>query len=498
MSNTFDLNSLNGENGLVFTSNNGNDNFGYSAAAGDFNCDGQGDFAIGAPNNPGAVYIFWGGQSFYPSTLSAQQLNQTTGAIIYGVTSSDKFGTSLSNAGDVNADGCDDLIAGAPNASPMGATNMGQAYVIYGSSNFTTPMSVGELDGKNGFTINGVKPQDTFGSSVSGMRGGDVNGDKIADIIIGAPGANEKAGVAYLIYGAKNIPTSINAKSLNGTNGALFESTTFNDLAGTSVSIGGDYNADGLKDILIGAPGANNNLGQATLLYGQKAFPAITKISNIGNSGMLIKGDDQNGAQLGTFAGGVGDINNDGINDFTVSTHHNCCGGYFSNAFTIYGSKNGYPQSISYQQSDNGLSLPGFIFQAEGEGNNWYGPVIYSIAGDLNQDGISDMILSSQNFGGGSQSLAVVIFGNTTRFNNPVNYADPDQLGGNGLMFTTGNDFSNNNVDIGFSIAGNIDFNNDQISDIILGTQENRAYVVFGSPFFGAQLSGDVAAPETV
>ena len=111
-------------------------------------------------------------------------LNGTNRFVINRIDVSDQSGRSVSAAGDINGDGIDDIIIGADNADPNG-NNSGESYVVFGSaSGFGAALELSALDGTNGFVINGIDADDRSGTSVSAA--GDVNGDGIDDIIIGA------------------------------------------------------------------------------------------------------------------------------------------------------------------------------------------------------------------------------------------------------------------------------------------------------------------------
>ncbi|CCQ63631.1 integrin alpha, partial [Crocosphaera watsonii] len=116
------------------------------------------------------------------NNLIEEETGSTTDVNI--TVSSNTFGRSVSNAGDVNGDGIDDLIIGAEGADPNGNSYAGETYVVFGSESFDSTLNLSSLNGSNGFVINGIDARDYSGRSVS--NAGDINGDGIDDIIIGA------------------------------------------------------------------------------------------------------------------------------------------------------------------------------------------------------------------------------------------------------------------------------------------------------------------------
>ncbi|MFB2892387.1 beta strand repeat-containing protein [Aerosakkonemataceae cyanobacterium BLCC-F50] len=205
---SFNLSSLDGSNGFVINGINQFDISGYSVSnAGDVNGDGIGDLIIGgyAPNNgAGQSYVVFGKSTGFSASLNLSSLDGSNGFVINGINQFDISGYSVSNAGDVNGDGIGDLIIGGYQAN--GAA--GQSYVVFGkSTGFSASLNLSTLDGSNGFVINGINANDYSGYSVS--NAGDVNGDGIADLIIGAPVANGYAGQTYVVFG-KNTNPNIN------------------------------------------------------------------------------------------------------------------------------------------------------------------------------------------------------------------------------------------------------------------------------------------------
>ncbi|MEZ6052869.1 MAG: integrin alpha [Planctomycetaceae bacterium] len=184
--------------------------------------------------------------------------------------------------GDFNGDGADDIIIGSFRVSSDGKSQVGEAYVVFGSrtGSFPSIQSVGSLDGTNGFRIPGINEGDQFGRTLNGV--GDVNGDGFDDVIIGSESA-DGAGRCYVIFGTplpqtEQPPAVFDLLTLDATNGFRIDGINAESEIGDSInysrSVGpaGDVNGDGFDDLLIGSyladPGGRTSAGETYLIYG--------------------------------------------------------------------------------------------------------------------------------------------------------------------------------------------------------------------------------------
>ncbi|MBH8556324.1 FG-GAP repeat protein, partial [Nostocaceae cyanobacterium CENA357] len=164
----------------------------------------------GSFNNTASVNLNINGVNDAPKLISVfnlSTLNGSNGFVINGINSGDSSGSSVSSAGDINGDGIDDLIIGAIFADSNGQSGAGSSYVVFGSSSgFNASLNLSSLDGSNGFVINGINSGDFLGTSVSSA--GDINGDGIDDLIIGAsnadPNGQSSAGSSYVVFGSSS------------------------------------------------------------------------------------------------------------------------------------------------------------------------------------------------------------------------------------------------------------------------------------------------------
>ncbi|MDG1287244.1 MAG: hypothetical protein P8P30_06720 [Rickettsiales bacterium] len=327
----FELSSLDGTTGFKLNGAAAGDGAGRAvSSAGDVNGDGYDDILIGAPgadpngSSSGASYVVFGKASGWAAAFELSSLDGTTGFKLNGVTASDSSAFSVSAAGDVNTDGYDDILIGAPSAAPNGAGS-GASYVVFGkASGWAAALELSSLDGTTGFKLNGIDAGDSSGISVSAV--GDVNGDLYDDILIAAYRAapnGVNSGESYVVFGkASGWAAALELSSLNGSNGFVLNGVAAGDSSGTFISSAGDVNGDGYDDIAIGAYQASPNgagSGASYVVFGKAAgWAAAFELSGLdGTNGLVFNGIDA-GDRSGISISSAGDMNNDGYSDLAI------------------------------------------------------------------------------------------------------------------------------------------------------------------------------------
>ncbi|MCB1162697.1 FG-GAP repeat protein, partial [bacterium] len=410
------------------------------ATAGDVNGDGYADLLVGAllydhgESDEGAAFLYLGGPA--GPGASPDWIGECNVATSY-------YGSSLGTAGDVNGDGYDDVIVGAPQYTD-GQTFEGAAFVYSGGPAGLSdlPLWIAESD----------QAVAHLGAAVAGA--GDVNGDGYADVVVGAPlydDGQSNEGKAFVYLGGPLGPSATPDWSAHsGQALAQF---------GASVATAGDVDGDGYADVAIGVPfwddGQTDEGG--VFVYEGDASGLDVVPRWIGEGG-------QTSALYGCSVATAGDVNGDGYSDAIIGAYQYDSGQLNEGAAFIYAGaafglsivatwENGGPNQMS---SDWGAALA------------W--------AGDVNGDGYSDLLISAPYYTGGYDFEGIVALypgsadGPST---TPAWIVYGDQYG----------------AELGLSVASAGDVNGDGYADVILGApgvdtgnaDAGQVFVYYGS-----------------
>ncbi|MGC9314272.1 MAG: hypothetical protein ACP5G4_01450 [bacterium] len=352
--------------------------FGWSIATGDFNGDGYGDVAIGAPRSDrppthpdsalgyaGRVDIYFGPipEGFHDGFSLPPDLT------LYGADSSGQLGISVANAGDFNGDGYDDLLVGA-NA----VRGIGEAYIYFGG-----PAMADSPD----YTFTGIAPADNFGYSCTGI--GDQNGDGYDDVLVGAlynDAIGPRTGQCYIFFGGDPADTS-----------ADFVITGLDSLDDFGVVMDGpfDFNGDGQPDFVIGAVQAGGywfKPGEGYVFYGGSLLDENPDWTITGTHPMEF---------FGGGASALGDVDRDGYDDalFAGYNHHNPPDSGLGRAVLLFGGTGDTLTLIG--------DMPGQFLGSE-----------IASAGDLDGDNRAEFAISQAIDGNGDDFGFVKIYGVAT------------------------------------------------------------------------------------
>ncbi len=414
--------------------------------AGDVNGDGFSDVIIASQYydngeiNEGAVFVYLG---------TANGISTTISSTIEGGQIFSEIGSSVSTAGDINADGYSDIIIGA-RYYDNGEHLEGGGLVFYGSPSGINTSSFDLLE------VN--QPDAFFGYSVA--NAGDVNGDGYGDIIAGAylydnPEVDE--GAAFIFLGSST--------GISLVPNITLQSNQANAFFGYSVAGAGDVNGDGYSDVIVGAYNYTNNQANEGVVFIFLGSPSGT----ITTYSTLLE-HNQSNAAFGYCVSGTGDVNGDGFSDIVIGSIK------YSNGQSEEGSV------FVYGGSSTGINTtPVFIT----ESNQNFAEMGNAIgnAGDVNGDGYSDLIIGVHNYDNGQtdEGQMLLYYGSNT-----------------GLSITNVSSFESNQAssNMGRSVNSAGDVNGDGFSDILAGapfydngeTDEGFVFLLQGNPF-GSSLN---------
>lgn len=409
------------------------DAFGRALATGDFNNDGAVDLAVGAPGlddngaNTGGIYIFFGG-------LSDPTDPTTANSVLLGSSIAGYAGVSLVSGHDLDGDGIDDLVVGSlPGQS--GANRRGLAYVVSGadiSSNSVLPLSGATA------VFDGESDGDAFGIAVAA---GDVTGDGVADLVVGAAG-HAAGGAVYIFEGPL----------LGGGNATTAHATVLSGVAdsrfGESVLAGLDFDGDGFDDFVVGARKDNragNHAGSASVYLGGPGV--LGGMDSVADAAVYTVGSafQRHGHAMSI----AGDLSGDGRDDIWVSSR--TWGAAKRGRVYLFSAENMFASPNAYT-----ADAAAIVALTGDDANDFAGS---SIAGnvDVNGDGEIDVLIGAERGDGD-----VLLSGATWVVYGPmVPQATLSDVGAklSGATY---------NSQMGISVVGG-DFNGDGFDDVVTG-----------------------------
>eukprot|EP01031_Cornospumella_fuschlensis_P024979 gene24979-30177_t len=458
-----------------------NDKLGQSLSfAGDVNGDGFDDVIVGAPfadayaTDAGRAYVLFGSSTGLPTQVNMTALvagTSTQGFLINGPSFNDQAGYGVSAAGDVNGDGLSDLLVGAPGSDPNGVTDSGSMYVVYGKTTNSAVNLSALTSGTStqGYVIQGLCSVFYAGTNVSDL--GDVNGDGIADVLIADMAS------AYVVYGKTNSNTVYlsSMAGATGSGGFVFNSGAYDlvDSANT-LSAAGDVNGDGLADLIVGSAVS----GRAYVIYGQSGtarVDATAMTAGTSTAGFVING--QNAENFAYSVSTAGDVNGDGLADVVVGANAatTAAGADAGKSYVVFGKTGTAAVNTTAIAAGNG----GFVINGQCASDSSGASVSY--AGDINGDGLADLLVSAPNGDLSSASnvgRTYVVYGKTT---GTAVELSAIAAGSGGFVM-------NGPVAggiIGFHVTHAGDLNGDGFDDLAVSSRSasgtGQAYIVYGA-----------------
>jgi hypothetical protein len=333
------------------------DRSGWIRPAGDVNSDGFADILVSSWYNDeqglaaGQVYLFLGSDTLqWNMDMSLSMAD----ASFLGEAAGNQAGTNAHTVGDVNNDGFGDFVISAYH---YGNNNIGKVYLFLGSDTLSLAMDMSVTEAHASFV------GEVSGDAIVGLgHPGDVNGDSLDDLLFKShinDEAGNNAGQVYLVLGREAADWGQNY-SLSLADASFLGEAADDEAGHGGAAIGGDVNNDGLDDILIGAPfndQAGNAVGKTYLILGRTAADWGMDFSLDSADATFLGENVDDGA--GIEAVYAGDVNGDGFDDFLIGSDYSSDGGYHAGQTYLILGRTDADWGVDYQLSNADASFVG-------------------------------------------------------------------------------------------------------------------------------------------
>jgi hypothetical protein len=341
---------------------------------------------------------------------SEQEISATEGNFKGTLLDNDRFGSAIAAIGDLEVDGVVDLVVGAP-GDDSGGSDRGAVWVLFMDSDGTVDMEQKISDREGDF--NGIlRDGDAFGSAVTAIYGpnGDLNGDQIRDIAVGAPGDDDGGsdrGAVWILFLNQDGTVQDEAK-ISASDGNFGGDLDDGDRFGASLALLGDLDGDKIADLAVGAPGDDDgepDAGAIWILFMNSDGTVRTEQKISADSGSL-DALLRSGDAFGSAIANIDTLNGDTAPDIVVGAPGDDDGGLDAGAaWVLYLATNGRvidEQKISPLEGD---------FEGAIRAGDEFGYALAN-AGDVDNDGISDLLVGApgDDDGGTDSGAAWLLF----------------------------------------------------------------------------------------
>jgi hypothetical protein len=334
-------------------------------------------------------------QTYSTTVKSAQKISQTNGNLNANLNAGDRFGAALANIGDLDQDGIPDLAVGSPDDDESG-NDRGAVWILFMDNKGRVKNRVKITAGVSGFA-GSLNDSDHFGSAVASP--GDLDGDGIPDLVVGAPGDDDNGpdrGALWVLFLNRNGSVRTQQK-ISDVSGGFVAGLQDNDQFAGAIAAIGDLNGDGITDLVVGSAqcddgGSNRGAVYILFMNHDGTTQSQQKISATAGN---FHGDLHDEDHFGSAVTRIGDLDGDGVMDIAVGASGDDSGGSDRGAvWVMFMNRDGTVKSAQKIAQDNAK-----FDQLLADGDN-FGSALADV-GDLNGDGIDELAVGADQSGDG-------------------------------------------------------------------------------------------------